>query len=100
MTTYYPSRLPETDVSCHFTKKTKKKKHASCRYKEFQTKLDLAREMRVVPGARPPAWQWKITKRSRIRVLEKVSGEIPQKKKMQQLFWLDMETTREIFFKK
>ncbi|CAM9986148.1 unnamed protein product, partial [Pylaiella littoralis] len=43
------------------------------RYKELQAKLDLAREMRVVPGARPPKWQWKITKKSRVRVLEQVS---------------------------
>ena len=28
--------------------------------------------MRVVPGARPPQWQWKITKKSRVRVLEQV----------------------------
>ncbi|CAM9996992.1 unnamed protein product, partial [Ectocarpus fasciculatus] len=43
------------------------------RYKELQGKLDLAREMRVVPGARPPRWQWKITKKSRVRVLEQVA---------------------------
>ncbi|CAN0051379.1 unnamed protein product [Laminaria digitata] len=43
------------------------------RYKELQSKLDLAREMRVVPGARPPPWQWKITKKSRVRILEQVA---------------------------
>lgn len=42
------------------------------RYKELQAKLDLTREMRVVPGARPPQWQWKITKKSRVKVLEQV----------------------------
>lgn len=49
------------------------------RYKELQGKLDLTREMRVVAGARPPQWQWKITKKSRVMVLEQVGdgGGVP-----------------------
>lgn len=42
------------------------------RYKELQAKLDLLREMRIVPGARPPQWHWKITKKNRIRIIEQV----------------------------
>jgi hypothetical protein len=37
--------------------------------------LCACKQVRTIPGARPPPWQWQITRRNRLRTLEDVGPD-------------------------